>query len=61
MITVEIWVKHFLLKPSYKGAVTVPLSTVLMADGKIRDTWVVEEGAGTLEMGLEWQGMMHTI
>ncbi|KAH7618895.1 putative Synaptotagmin-3 [Nannochloris sp. 'desiccata'] len=60
VITVEIWVKHFLLKPSYKGAVTLPLSSVLMA-GKMRETWVIEGGSGAMEMGLEWQGMMHAI
>jgi C2 domain len=60
MLTVEIWVKHFLLKPTFKGAVTMPLSSVLVA-GKVRDIWAIEGGAGTLEMGVEWQGMMHAI
>jgi hypothetical protein len=60
LITVEIWIRHVLLKPSYKGAVTLPLSSVLIA-GKMRNTWVIEGGSGTLEMGLEWQGMMHAM
>jgi Ca2+-dependent lipid-binding protein len=59
VITVEIWVKHVLLKPSFKGSVTLPLSSVLQ--GKMRDTWMIEGGTGTLEMGLEWQGMMHAM
>jgi len=60
VITVEIWIKHLLIKPTYKGAVTLPLSSVMMS-GKMRDAWVIEGGSGTLEMGLEWQGMMHNI
>jgi hypothetical protein len=60
VIAVEIWVKHLLLKPTFKGQVVMPLSAVVAA-GKKEGTWVIEGGSGTLEMGLEWQGMMHTV
>ena len=59
VITVEIWVDHFIRKSTFKGGVMVPLPRV-MAAGRLREMWPLQGGDGELEMALEWQGMMET-
>ena len=59
VVTLEIWITHLLLRPDFKGSVTVPLARVISA-GRMRDTFPLEGGSGTLDLGLEWQGVMDT-
>lgn len=58
VITIELWITHVLMRPNFKGSVTIPLARVISA-GRLRDTWPLEGGSGTLDMGLEWQGVME--
>ena len=59
-LIVEIWVKHFMLRPSFKGSVSIPLHKV-MDSGKTRGVFPLEGGEGTLDMSVEWQGMMDSM
>lgn len=62
IVRVSIYTKHPIRRPTYKGSVTVPLSRAI-ATGKIHDEFVVEgpKSGGTLEMGLEWLGVMESM
>lgn len=54
VIGVELWCTHVVIRPSFKGAVVIPLADVLKT-GQLHDTFHLEGGkGGRLELKMEW-------
>lgn len=57
-LRVEIWATHLLKRPSFKGSVTLALADIMSAF-QMHDRWPLDGSQGSLEMRIEWQGIMN--
>lgn len=57
-LRVEIWATHLIKRPSFKGSVTLALGEIMSAF-QMHDRWPLDGSQGSLEMRIEWQGIMN--